>query len=403
MVCRLHARPETSPPTTVAHEREACATLDRRRAATRGNDLGNDPSNEMRWGGDACPEDIGHRFRPTSTVVSIFAWQLPTGRFKKKLGFPPMIVTLEPRDAGQPVIQLSGTVTFGRRQENTVTWEDTYVSRDHAAIEISDGKVTLEARARDPTLIRVNRQPTTAKKELKDGDVVNFVHGRPNFAYTLRVRRSSPTTVVDDVDERPAKRAKESEEENELLDCLVCHGLLAFCHVLPCGHVGCGGCLRDWLHVNRQCPSCRHDVPADAPLPPVRVVDSLAELRAKSGDLPAADVADWKERRDKWLKARPPDGLRAPRDGPRSTAPRPMPPRPMPPPFQPPPPRVAPRRANHHRGHQSRSARDGAMRAFLRPMSGAPRPPRPPSAPTVINLTDDAPPAAHTAVIDLAS
>lgn len=307
----------------------------------------------------------------------------------KKMSF-----SLEPRDAGQSVIPLSGTVTFGRREGSTVRWADTYVSREHAIIEVRDDEVTLEPKARDHMLIRVNGQPTGAKTQLKVGDVVNFVHTRPCFTYTLRVRRSSPITVLDDVDEPPAKRAK---EEAELLDCLVCHGLLAFCHVLPCGHVFCGGCLREWLRVNRQCPSCRGDVPANTPLPPVRVVDSLAELRAQSGDLPAADVADWKERREDWRRTRPADGLRAPRD---AAAP-PSVPRPMPPL---PPPRVAPRRANHHRGHTSRSARDGGMRAFLRPMGGAPRPPRPPSAPpgVVINLTDDAPSSQNTTVIDLA-
>ncbi|RUS21395.1 hypothetical protein BC937DRAFT_92811 [Endogone sp. FLAS-F59071] len=42
--------------------------------------------------------------------------------------------------------------------------------------------------------------------------------------------------------------------------CVVCTEILAMPHTICCGHTLCFGCLREWLPIRRECPTCRKHV-----------------------------------------------------------------------------------------------------------------------------------------------
>jgi len=51
-------------------------------------------------------------------------------------------------------------------------------------------------------------------------------------------------------------------------ECIICRDALApGCKKLPCGHIFHLDCLRMWLHEKQDCPTCRAEIPVDAPLP----------------------------------------------------------------------------------------------------------------------------------------
>ncbi|KAJ8608486.1 hypothetical protein CTAYLR_005724 [Chrysophaeum taylorii] len=276
---------------------------------------------------------------------------------------------LEPKESANDVIRLPANgdrLLIGRDLTNDVVWNSHVVSRSHAELLVDEGKAYLVPLSSDASRIRLNARPTTRgqRHELHHRDAVYFVGGLRQYAYEVRVRRPQPVDVIrldhdDDDDDTPVEErsaqvvvdedkdaptrddapegkrrrvdapSSREDDDDERFECIVCTGILAFVHVLPCGHVACGKCLVKWLNTKRECPSCRAPVPAGAVLPPVHLLDNLVAEHVKGVD--HEEMSDWQERCDEWRRHRPANNapLRAPpeprRAAPAAPAPRPRP------------------------------------------------------------------------------
>ena len=259
---------------------------------------------------------------------------------------------LRPSTPSRSAIRVKDGVTIGRNETNDVIWSAPFISRLHARLICDDDRLYLVPEASDETLIHVNHATTRkrVRRELVIGDIVHFIKDKDKYSYTVApyhpdvidlndddddddddevqvVEASTQELVVpkkrkrsdtppppppeeeDDADikeatleEPPTTAAGEMSQLGEDLECIICAGLLSFCHALPCGHVACGSCLLEWLGKNRQCPECRANVDPGTVLAPVHLVDRIIEKQLPQ--LPEDDVRDYRERSDAWRRTR---------------------------------------------------------------------------------------------------
>ena len=277
-------------------------------------------------------------------------------------------------------------LSVGRGDRCIVRFTESYVSRNHARLVLEAGRLFLVPLSRDEALVSVDGVGTRKDQrvELRDGASLNFVKDAPEFAYTVRKKVPAPPPAEDaemsearasvdggkaksDAPMSSAKKRKAASTSSaweEDYECVICSGVIAYCHCLPCGHTACGECLSNWLRTKRQCPECRADVPPSAVLAPVHMVDRIVE--AKIAKASAGERADWAARAERWRSTRGIGPLLAPPD----PAARPPAVRPRPPPASRPPraPGAAPPRSRQRRNAVS------DIRAHF-PPAAAPPPP----------------------------
>ncbi|KAJ1453679.1 hypothetical protein M885DRAFT_523943 [Pelagophyceae sp. CCMP2097] len=238
-----------------------------------------------------------------------------------------MRLRLEPAKGSQAVIELptpSGEVTVGRGDKCVVKFNKSYVSRLHATLFLERDRCFLVPMCGDATLILVNARATVPHQrvELRAGDRLNFVQNSEEFIYDVREApgpaQAAPKAEDPPTASPPHKRPRSTDTADLTppsddgwrdFECVICHGVLAGCHGLPCGHVSCGICLEEWLAQKPTCPLCNAVVAPGTLIYPVRVVDTIIETRMEAvpGDAGARqrdEVDDWRERSEAWRRRR---------------------------------------------------------------------------------------------------
>ena len=88
---------------------------------------------------------------------------------------------------------------------------------------------------------------------------VSYVSLRRRLAAYKRYR-----ALTANMDERfPTATDDELDECGRI--CIICRDAMDEGKKWPCGHIFHFGCLRLWLQQQQSCPTCRADIPVDAP------------------------------------------------------------------------------------------------------------------------------------------
>jgi len=56
--------------------------------------------------------------------------------------------------------------------------------------------------------------------------------------------------------------ASRSQEDNDKFNCVICFEKMTPPAAIPCGHVFCEACVKNWVKAHQKCPTCRKKVKA---------------------------------------------------------------------------------------------------------------------------------------------